>query len=162
MNNLSVNHLTSLLQDDVITVGVRFKSGSSVYTYKCHRNHNVQEGDTVIVDSPRDGLVCVEVVRVDDFCDIDVDSSIVYKHVVQRVDVSRYVETLEREEEFMRRIQSMQRQRKIEEALQAAIGDFGGERFDDMVKQLRGCKTVNNDSTERYLSSVGETINEKV
>lgn len=160
---MNTNHLTALLQDDIVTVGVVFLNGSREYTYKCHRNLAVAEGDTVVVDSPRDGLVCVKVTRVDNYCDIDIESSITYKHVVCRVDTSHYEDILEREKEFENNLRAMQRRRKINEALKAAVGDFGDDQFDSMVKSLRGCNVVGESQpSDRYLSSIGASINEKV
>lgn len=70
------------------------------YTYKAHLDDNIQVGDVVVVDSPNVGLTLVDVVAVHDIPQINLAAEYTYKWIVQRVDTTRYQETLRREKEF--------------------------------------------------------------
>lgn len=126
------HHLLSLLQGDFVTIAVRFspetvpveqmhprhnRQGNStgdtlmasgkLYTYK-HRGP-VAVGDTVVVDSPGSGLVCVTVIEVHGTPQIDLDAGFTYKWTVQRVDKAEYLANLDREEKFAEQIAQAQR-----------------------------------------------------
>ena len=57
-------HLLALLQSDYTTIEVTFDQNGKRYTYKARLSEGIQEGDAVVVDSPSQGLVVVQVVAV--------------------------------------------------------------------------------------------------
>lgn len=127
---MKANHIVSLLQDGYTTVHVHlqyvsepgtaptrpvrtaptpadafsmpqgFSSGEQqTWAYKSLLVDNVQPGDKVLVDA-RGQLKVGLVVSVDATPQIDVESDIDYKWIVQKVDMTRYEQILESERQF--------------------------------------------------------------
>lgn len=75
------------------------------------------EGDTLVVDSPRDGLVTVSVEHVADETDIDLEAPFSYKWAVCKVDTSWYDLKLEKERECLELIKRAERRKLKHDAL---------------------------------------------
>ena len=111
-------HLLALLQSDYTTIEVTFDQNGKRYTYKTRLSEGIQEGDAVVVDSPSQGLVVVQVVAVHKVPKIDIDAPFTYKWIVQRVDRSSYDRTLEQEAKFADMMFEVERVRQRELLLQ--------------------------------------------
>lgn len=102
-------HLIALLQEGYTTIQVVFnddvRGRSKPYTYKAPLSAGVEVGDRVVVDSPSNGLVVVEVVGTDKAPRIDLDADFTYKWIVQKVELKAYEEQLEREAKAMDALQ---------------------------------------------------------
>lgn len=101
-------------------VSVRFKGGNTDYTYKCLFD-NVKKDDTVVVDSPYDGLVTATVITVS-----DVPKVRAVKYIVCVVDTTKYVELLVREKEI----------KDIEDALEAKLKNANVILKYEMLKSI--------------------------
>lgn len=147
MKNL--NHLVSLLQEGYTTVGVVFstlpekvmpqsQSGSikapwhqeapdyptageaKQYTYKCQFK-DVKVGDLVILPPTSGGkLPSIGVIaRVDDEPQLNFESGVEYKWLVDLVDTSAYDEVLRKEKEMMRVLRDAEKAKQRKELLDA-------------------------------------------
>ena len=96
-----------------------FNGSSKTYSYKAALDLTVAVGDSVVVDSPIDGLTLVTVVKIDD--DIDPEASFDYKWIVQRVDRAGYDEQMaldrSRREELKQLIAKRKKKQKIAELI---------------------------------------------
>lgn len=122
---MNQKHLLALLQSGYTTIEVLFNdsirdnlgSGSTKskpYTYKARLDDNIQVGDRVIVDSPSKGMTVVEVIAVHKTAKIDLDAPFTYKWIVQKVDRTRYDETVAKEEEFLETMMEVERVHQLE------------------------------------------------
>lgn len=99
---MSIETLLAQMIPDLRVVNVRFKdcNGQPVgreYSYKT-MDAEVIVGDTVVVDTPSTGLQCVVVTKVTDATALEVQSSINYKWIIQRVDMAEYNKCLANDE----------------------------------------------------------------
>lgn len=112
-----------------------------VYTYKALKTMGLSVGDSVVVDSPKNGLVVVEVVRVDDFVDINLNSDIYYKWVVQKVDLTDHNNLKAADELFQKQAETLERQMRINRMVDTLLDGFSGNEknhFNRMVDTLNG------------------------
>lgn len=106
------NHIMSLMQTNMTTVSVRFIGDAKVdllqlnpesdklLTYKVKITDEIQPGDFVVV-MPRGCFKVAQVVTVHDTPEIDTESDITYKWIVQKIDMTQYKEMEAREAEFL-------------------------------------------------------------
>ena len=80
--------MVSLLQENIMTVKVRFDSSSKLYTYKT-RMTDLEVDDWVVV-APRGQMKVVQIVKIDDTPDFDIDSGLRYDWIVQKVNTDEY------------------------------------------------------------------------
>lgn len=116
-NTMKANHLLALLAQGFTTVKVRFPNDSQLYTYKAKKT--VQVNDYVVVDSPRHGMKCAQVMEVDDNPKIDVTADFDYKWIVAVVDVTEYVDTMKREEAFLKALEEVEVAKHREQQLKS-------------------------------------------
>mgnify|MGYP003646116849 CR=1 FL=1 len=98
------NNMISLLQAQrgMTTVKVMIGIEPKPYTYKAPPHLDLQRDDTVVVPFGKDNHRKVgQVVEVDDFADLELDSGICYKWVIDVVDTQKYEELLA-EENYIR------------------------------------------------------------
>lgn len=111
-------HLVALMQDNYTTIQVAFRrddySRSKGYTYKCPLDAGIAVGDKVVVDSPANGLVVVEVLSIDKAPRIDLDADFTYKWIIQKVDMAAYEEREAKEEQAMDLLLEVERVRQRE------------------------------------------------
>lgn len=136
MSQLNHNHILSLLQTGFTTVGVTFEVNMDAdsdptlrtrnrnqrvkdYTYKALESDNLQVGDLVVVDSPSEGLVIVQVTRVDSKPKIDLDVPFSYKWIVQKIDRTRYDSLLKQEADFKEALVEVERVKQRETVLKS-------------------------------------------
>ena len=99
----TMSHLSNalaILSEDVITIQVVFKATKDrTFTYKALREHNIEVGDVVVVPAAREGITysLARVVGVDDYCNIQADTEILYKWIVCKVDPAQHTALLERD-----------------------------------------------------------------
>lgn len=108
------------------------------YTYKCPDDIELELGDKVLVDSPRNGLCIATVVRKDDFADIDLNADFTYKWIVQKVDRTRYDDMLDKEAKFSRLLTEAERVKQREavmESFKSTLPEGGDARklFDEAL-----------------------------
>lgn len=103
-----------------------FPNGTRSYTYKAPLVEGVQEGDTVIVESPADGFVCVKVLDVQSSDHIDLSVPFDYKWIVQKVSRVQYDATNKAEYE-MRQVLSRAIARKERDEMVALYKTELGE-----------------------------------
>ncbi len=129
---MKIKHTIEALHSHYRTVRVRFKNSNGElsekeYTYKVDNEFGVLEcGDSVIVDSPYGGLKVVEISGTDEFPNINLDSSISYKWIVDRVNTEAHRERLRKEEEATAIIQELQRRTERNKVLEE-LKEIGGE-----------------------------------
>lgn len=122
------NHILSLLQTGFTTVQISFEDNEpspfndprrkpKTYTYKALLDDKLVDGDSVIVDSPHNGLTIAHVVKVDAKPRIDLNAAFPYKWIDQKVDRARYDDLLRQEEEFKDALLEVERVRQTEEVL---------------------------------------------
>lgn len=89
------HNILNIIRNDFTMIRVAFsdsdKNNGKTYTYKALLADEVIAGDTVVVNSPSSGLVCVKVTEVHDFANIDPDAHFPqYKWIVQKVCTAQY------------------------------------------------------------------------
>lgn len=120
---MKTKHIAALLIDGMKTVGVRFRDTGKVYTYKTLDDYEV--GDFAVVFTPRNTFDVVMITRVDKVPQIDVDSGLSYKWLVQRIDATQYDSLVDREQEFNNKLLEVQASKLAEQA-KAALGETLG------------------------------------
>lgn len=122
-----VENLISAMQN-AQTVAVMFKgTPHKEYTYKVPTNWEVKEGDTLVVDSPLEGLVTVAVTKVHESSDIDLTAKFTYKWAVAKVDRAAYNEKVAAEKQHAKTLKELQRKADIKRQLASLITDLGDE-----------------------------------
>ena len=129
--------MVSLLQEDIITIAVRFKSCSNnLYTYKT-RDKSIDVDDYVIVDTSS-GYQVVEVVEVHFEPQFDLDSGIRYKWIVGKIDTKEYEQLTENDQkayDILVDAEKLVAKRKLVDLYKDSLGL---ERQDELQKLLTG------------------------
>lgn len=141
MKNL--NHLVALLQEDYTTVGVVFNTSpeqarraqndvptsqqapwaqhpqqaqEKQYTYKCQFK-DVEVGDMVVLPPSSEGKMpsIGTIVRVDDEPQLNFESGIEYKWLLDKVDTTGYAAILEKEKQMMNVLRASERAKQRKE-----------------------------------------------
>ncbi len=117
------------MQTGFTTVVVKFRDQDSrkSYTYKAKTAANVKAGDVVVVDSPKSGLVCVDVIEVHAAPRMNKDAQYAYKWIVCKVDQEAYDAQLEREAEFMSQMEVLEQAKIRSEVRAEALEAFGDD-----------------------------------
>lgn len=123
-------HLITLLQKGYTTVGVVFPGSVKEYTYKVSDTlrTTLKNGDQVVVEA-REELKVAKVARVHDAPQIDVKAPFELKWVVCRVDREAYDDQITREREAVKLLETAERKKAQEEALQALLGNTSREEL---------------------------------
>lgn len=141
-----LNLVLSLIQSDYYLVDVVFGSGRR-YTYKCPSSISVEKGDQVVI--PRlDSFIVSEVWGIRDRS--EVDSSINYKWVIQKIDLTEYRERLAAEELFvqkMKKLRKLQEQQKVLDQYESLTG-VEKRLFDEAVSAVVTPKLENGNESE--------------
>jgi hypothetical protein len=129
-DTMKTNHLISLLQEDYTTVKVRFSQDNSktfnspkLYTYKTREKFSVDDYAVVMVAGH---LQIVKVEEVDDCIDLDFDSGIEYRWIVQRIDLANYETLMEQEKEvsdLIRKAENKQKLKQLRENMEDLLKD---------------------------------------
>lgn len=82
---VKMNNVAIALLSNVTAINVRFERSGGLYTYLTKRT-DIAVGDKVVVDTPRAGLVVVEVQKVG--IEFDIDAHFEYKFIVDKVDLT--------------------------------------------------------------------------
>jgi hypothetical protein len=111
------NHIISLLQSGYTTIGCCFpqidgtiREGSRKYTYKT-TDLNLKVDDLVLVKTGND-LKVVKVMEVHATPQIDIDSSIHYTWIIQKIDTTHYDSLLKKEDEFAESLQAIEKEKR--------------------------------------------------
>ena len=131
------NVIAALLQDNYVTVQVKFKQeDTKTYTYKARKSLDLQEGDKVIVDSPHTGLTIVTVTDVHPFAKIDINATYSYTFIVQKIDTALYKYQVEKEQQFIMLVEQAQQaaaRKQTEKMLEESFPS--GTDAGDLIKQ---------------------------
>lgn len=121
--------------EDLKLVKVTFAGSTKKYTYKTLLS--VEEGDKVVVDSPRDGMVMVDVTEVTPAIESDLNFSYNLKWIVQVVDTTHYEECAEMESKLNKELNKIKAQKARKELLAEAKESLGTKAVNDLVKLVR-------------------------
>ena len=110
-------------------VTVVFKNAAQPYTYKT--TLDVEEGDTVVVDTPRTGFTCVKITGILKPEEVDL-TAFEYAWVVSKVDLEHYEKVKEIQVQVNKVINDSKRAKLISE-MKAQLVETVGE---DTVKQV--------------------------
>jgi hypothetical protein len=156
-------NIAALLREDTKTVHVSFESGLAdfddlddivvtskpagakavrptpghlrLYTYVTHLD--VKRGDTVVVEAAGE-IKLANVIRVDEQAEIEPNSSVAYKWVIDKVDMVAYDENQQRNAEIERTVGEAYRQNLRRTFAQAVLGTLEDGKRDDLAKLLKG------------------------
>lgn len=121
---MNKHYILSLFDETVKTIGVKFNGLGRSYTYKTRLELEV--GDQVVVETPSNGLQVVEVVRVDEEPDFEIDSSIDYKWTVCKVETATYEADKAKDAELHKEIARVQRRHHRDAAKNALAAQLPG------------------------------------
>lgn len=132
--------LASLMMDGLNTVKVTFTEGGKVYTYKTFDDHEI--GDFVVV-KVIDKLKIVCIVGIDAVPDLIVNSSINYKWIVQKVDMTAYENLVEMENKLSDNLKIIE-QKSVKANAKLALAEMLKVSVDDVDEQLKLTMEGNN------------------
>lgn len=121
--------------EDFKIVKVVFPSSSKRYTYKT--TLNIEAGDKVIVDSPRDGMTVVDVVDVVPGIETDLQYSFNLKWIVQKVDTTHYEQALEMEAKLNTEFNKIKARKARQEMLESVTEQLGKDAVKELTKLVR-------------------------
>lgn len=111
--SMSIQDKILLLTEGYTTVCVKFKETDvKTYTYKVMKSDNVVAGDSVVVNSPSQGLVVVTVVEAHVEPRIDINANFKYQWIVQKVDTTNYKKRSDLEERLAQSLLEIERQKQ--------------------------------------------------
>lgn len=104
-------NLAALLNDDLVTVKCYFTPGGKCYSYKCTKAvaQTLNPNDWVVCESSENDLRLCQVASVDDTLDINPESNIDYKYVIQRVDIESLLKLRDQDSEIVEKIKLSRR-----------------------------------------------------
>lgn len=130
--NMTTNYsaIAALLSDDVVGYGCSFtaltktgKATSKVYVFKGLRDSYEAE-DCVVVPGASDYAVAY---IVEANLELDFDSTLVYKWVIDKVDFTAYDDIIEQEESAIDKIKSAKKRKGREEIKEALLADVADD-----------------------------------
>lgn len=142
MNTIDMMVLSIAEEIGFVLLKVCFKGGTKNYTYLADKNAGIEAGDTVVVNSPVDGLVCVKVDEVLPSDEIDMNVNFNYRWIVQKVDTTAYDATVAREAH----IRNVLRKAELRKARTEMLKNFEQEVGADVMLEVRrvaGIEQVN-------------------
>lgn len=116
---MNKHYILSLFDQNLKTVGATFKGGTQVYTYKTYEQYAV--GDYAVVHTPSNGFQVVEITVLHETPDIDSDSKVDYKWLIQKVDVRAYDAQNLKDEGMFIKVKEAQRNAHRESARAALL-----------------------------------------
>lgn len=127
MNN--VNTIASLMIDNLKSVKVKFfKDSEKLYTYKTLLTD--LEVDDFVVVSNNNYYKVVQVVEIDDIPDLNIDSNIEYKWIVQKVDAEQYNELIQMEYDISVELKRLQQKSIVSKAKDLLAETLGIDKED--------------------------------
>lgn len=130
-------HIASLLQTGYYTVGVMFledrnpEAQRKIYTYKVPNTVKLEVNDRVIVKVV-DDLKLVKVMEIHPEPQIDLNSKVPYKWIVQKVDVEGHTKLMEAEQEVQQRFFRLQQQAARDKYLeQLSLGTLANPAIEE-------------------------------
>lgn len=130
MNN--ANTIASLMIDGLKSVKVKFSINSDkLYTYKTLLT-DLEVDDFAIIKN-YDTYKVVQVVEIDDIPDLNIDSNIEYKWIVQKVDVEQYNELVQMENDISIELKRLQ-QKSIVSKAKDLLAETLGINMEDLDK----------------------------
>lgn len=118
-------------------VEVKFNENSKNYAYKTFEDFEV--GDTAIVDSPYNGLVTVEIVKVHTFSEYGQDFKL--KWIIQKVCTENYERIITMENKLSEKLSELKAARlarEFKETLALMVGDDSAQELIELTKSIKG------------------------
>ena len=115
-------------------VAVEFANSQTPYTYKT--TLDLEDGDTVVVDTPRTGMTCAVVTKVLKLEEVDA-TKFDYKWVVSKVDTDYYEKVLDMQAQVQKTINDSKRSKLVKEMkaqLAEEIGDDAVAKVEKLVR----------------------------
>lgn len=128
--------MVSLLQENIMTVKVRFDSSSKLYTYKT-RMTDLEVDDWVVV-APRGQMKVVQIVKIDDAPDFDIDSGLRYDWIVQKVNTDEYENLVADDERAYELLVESERHVARKKLVDAYSDNIGLSKKEELIKLLSG------------------------
>lgn len=141
---MKTSMLIALMTEGFSLLGVRFRregggQSSKMYHYK-YPGFDVEVGDMVVVESPHNGFVIVDVEEVDNDPVLDTNAGFSYKWVVQKVDTTEYYKHKERELALTKHLRRLQNKAEAERTLATIREELrdteAGKEFEALVADL--------------------------
>lgn len=120
MNNIPLKVVAQMTREDCVTVLAMFPNSEKTYTFLCPKPvaDTLLPGDMAIGDTIN-GFKAVEVVRIDDDCDVDLDKGITqYTWLFQRIQVLLLEKLKGQDEDQYQLLRKQQRQAIRQQAIQ--------------------------------------------
>ena len=119
---MNTNKMINCLYEGLKAIQVEFARDGQPYTYKTFDDYEI--GDKCVVDSPRDGLVIVEVTGVDSSL---LEENYRFKWVVQKINTENYDGLVAREEEAADKISKLIREKRRRDSMNEITELLGSE-----------------------------------
>lgn len=115
-------------------VTVEFKNSQTPYTYKT--TLDLEEGDTVVVDTPRTGMTCALVTAVLRLEEVDA-TKFDYKWVVSKVDTDYYEKVTDMQAQVQKTINDSKRSKLVKEMKAQLAEEIGDDAVAQVEKLVR-------------------------
>lgn len=133
---MQVENLLSML-DDCYTIQARYNQGDTkTYTYKVPKQLELEVGDKVIVNSPRNGFTVVTVAAIGNAEDMDLEAAFQYKWIAGRVDTEAYFAQVEADREKTAIVKELQRKAKLRAKIKELVGSLDDSEVPDFLAEL--------------------------
>lgn len=130
--SVKLKHTISLLQENFYTIGVVLSGGNS-YTYKVPKELQLEKEDLIVIDV-KGTTKLAYVDEIHDEPQIDFDSNIDYKWIIQKVDFTEYNKILEAEKEALKKIKAAKRAKEKQEIIEG----LGLAAEAGLIEEVRG------------------------
>lgn len=121
--------------EDFKIVEVVFNNSPKVYHYKT--TLDVKEDDTVVVDTPSNGLSIVTVKSVTPAIEHDLSFNFKIKWIVSKVDLDYYEQCKELESKLNRKLNQLRAHKRREEIKDQLADQVGAEGVEELAKLVR-------------------------
>lgn len=115
-------------------VAVEFKNSQTPYIYKT--TLDLEEGDTVVVDTPRTGMTCVLVTKILKLEEVDA-TKYNYKWIVSKVDTDYYEKVLDMQAQVQKTINDSKRSKLVKEMKAQLAEEIGVDAVAQVEKLVR-------------------------
>lgn len=110
-------------------------NNSKLHTYKT--TLEVEEGDSVIVNTPSEGFKVVKVHEVLDITEVEQNPGFSYKWVVDRINVKNYEKCVDAEKSMAKEIRAAMQAKRLKELQDQMAERIGAENMDKIAKISR-------------------------
>jgi len=140
---MNSKQIINAIDESFYTVGVVYaikdglQQGMKLYTYKVKKDIDLDVGDIVVVEC-KDELKCAMVMEIHEIIDIDFNSNIDYKWIIQKVDMENYQKQLDVDKSVNEQIKLAEVKKRREQARQLALEIVDQTAIENARKMLGG------------------------